>query len=118
MDLKNHIPSGPIDQKWDKHRAELKLVNPANKRKFKVIVVGTGLAGSSSAATLAELGYNVEAFTYHHAERTRSLLKVVSMLPRIIRTMATLYGASSMILSRAETSVPAKAMCTDLLRFR
>jgi succinate dehydrogenase / fumarate reductase flavoprotein subunit len=69
MDLKNHIPSGPIDQKWDKHRAELKLVNPANKRKFKVIVVGTGLAGSSSAATLAELGYNVEAFTYHDSAR-------------------------------------------------
>jgi succinate dehydrogenase / fumarate reductase flavoprotein subunit len=69
MDLKNHIPGGPIDQKWDKHRAELKLVNPANKRKFKVIVVGTGLAGSSSAATLAELGYNVEAFTYHDSAR-------------------------------------------------
>lgn len=69
MDLKNHIPSGPIEQKWDKHRAELKLVNPANKRKFSVIVVGTGLAGSSAAASLAELGYNVQAFTYHDSAR-------------------------------------------------
>jgi len=47
MDLKNNIPSGPLEQKWDRHRAELKLVNPANKRKFNVIVVGTGLAGPS-----------------------------------------------------------------------
>ncbi|MBM4178246.1 MAG: fumarate reductase/succinate dehydrogenase flavoprotein subunit [Ignavibacteria bacterium] len=69
MDLKNHIPSGPIEQKWDKHRVELKLVNPANKRKFSVIVVGTGLAGSSAAASLAELGYNVQAFTYHDSAR-------------------------------------------------
>ena len=69
MDLKNNIPSGPLEQKWDRHRAELKLVNPANKRKFNVIVVGTGLAGASAAATLAELGYNVQAFTYHDSPR-------------------------------------------------
>ncbi|MEN9281948.1 MAG: hypothetical protein RL594_883 [Bacteroidota bacterium] len=69
MELNSGIPSGPIEQQWDKHRAELKLVNPANKRKFSVIVVGTGLAGASSAATLAELGYNVQAFTYHDSAR-------------------------------------------------
>jgi succinate dehydrogenase / fumarate reductase, flavoprotein subunit len=69
MQLNSNIPSGPVSEKWDRHRAEIKLVNPANKRKYKVIVVGTGLAGSSAAATLAELGYNVEVFTYHDSPR-------------------------------------------------
>ncbi len=69
MELNSHIPSGPIAEKWDKHKTELKLVNPANKRKFKVVVVGTGLAGASAAATLAELGYNVTAITYHDSPR-------------------------------------------------
>jgi len=69
MELNSHIPSGPLAEKWDKHKAELKLVNPANKRKFSVIVVGTGLAGASAAATLAELGYNVTAVTYHDSPR-------------------------------------------------
>ena len=59
MILDGKIPGGPLDQKWDRHRFELKLVNPANKRRHRVIVVGTGLAGASAAATLAELGYNV-----------------------------------------------------------
>lgn len=69
MALNSNIPGGPIQQQWDKHRAELKLVNPANKRKYNVIVVGTGLAGASAAATLSELGYNVSAFTYHDSAR-------------------------------------------------
>ncbi len=63
------IPEGPIADKWDNHKFNVKLVNPANKRKFKVLVVGTGLAGASAAATLAELGYNVEAFTFHDTPR-------------------------------------------------
>lgn len=69
MELHSHIPSGPLERKWDSHKANLKLVNPANKRKFSVIVVGTGLAGASAAATLAELGYNVTAITYHDSPR-------------------------------------------------
>ena len=61
MELNANIPSGPIDKKWEKHRFDMKLVNPANKRKYNVIVVGTGLAGGAAAATLAELGYaNIE----------------------------------------------------------
>ncbi len=63
------IPGGPIKDKWDKHRFELKLVNAANKRKYKVLIVGTGLAGASAAASLAELGYEVEAFTYNDSPR-------------------------------------------------
>ena len=63
------IPAGPIAEKWDTYIADAKLVNPNNKRKFKVIVVGTGLAGASAAATLAELGYQVDAFTFHDSPR-------------------------------------------------
>jgi succinate dehydrogenase / fumarate reductase flavoprotein subunit len=69
MKLEANIPSGPIDKKWDRHRFDMKLVNPANKRKYSVIVVGTGLGGASAAATMAELGYNVKAFCYQDSPR-------------------------------------------------
>ncbi len=69
MQLDSKIPSGPIAEKWTKHKFNIKLVNPSNKRKHKIIVVGTGLAGSSSAATLAELGYDVKAFCFHDSPR-------------------------------------------------
>src|SRR6188768_1969360 len=69
MVLDAKIPSGPIDRKWDKARFELKLVNPANKRKFEVLVVGSGLAGASAAATLAELGYKVSCFCFQDSPR-------------------------------------------------
>ena len=67
--LNSKVPSGPLADKWDNFKANAKLVNPNNKRKFKVIVVGTGLAGASAAATLAELGYQVDAFTFHDSPR-------------------------------------------------
>ena len=63
------IPDGPIAEKWDKHRFEMKLVNPANKRKYNVIVVGSGLAGASASATMGELGYNVQCFCYQDSPR-------------------------------------------------
>jgi succinate dehydrogenase / fumarate reductase flavoprotein subunit len=69
MELNAHIPDGPIEGKWDKARFDLKLVNPANKRKFSVIVVGSGLAGASAAASLGELGYNVKCFCYQDSPR-------------------------------------------------
>ncbi len=69
MILDGKVPSGPITEKWDRHRFNLKLVNPANKRKFSIIVVGTGLAGGSAASTLAELGYNVKAFCFQDSPR-------------------------------------------------
>jgi succinate dehydrogenase / fumarate reductase, flavoprotein subunit len=68
-DLNSKIPSGPIAEKWTNHKAKIKVVSPANKRKLDVIVVGTGLAGASAAASLAELGYNVTAFCYQDSPR-------------------------------------------------
>ena len=69
MQLESKAPSGPIETRWDRHRFNLKLVNPANKRKYHVIMVGSGLAGGSGAATLAELGYNVSCFCYQDSPR-------------------------------------------------
>jgi succinate dehydrogenase / fumarate reductase flavoprotein subunit len=69
MNLDGRIPSGPLAQKWDKHKFDIKLVNPANKRKFDIIVVGSGLAGASAAASLAELGYQVKCFCFQDSPR-------------------------------------------------
>lgn len=69
MKLESKIPDGPIEQRWDSHKFNMKLVNPANKRKFNVIVVGSGLAGASAAASLGELGYNVRCFFYQDSPR-------------------------------------------------
>src|SRR5688500_11879272 len=69
MTLVSRVPEGPLATKWEKARFNMKLVNPANKRKYKVLVVGTGLAGASAAASLAELGYTVETFCYQDSPR-------------------------------------------------
>src|SRR5438477_9333880 len=69
MELNSKCQTGPIETRWDKHRFDLKLVNPANKRKFSVIVVGSGLAGASASASLAELGYNVQCFCFQDTPR-------------------------------------------------
>src|SRR5512140_2311225 len=69
MELKSKLPSGPIETAWDRTRQELKLVNPSNKRKYSIIMVGSGLAGASGAATLAELGYQVKCFCYQDSPR-------------------------------------------------
>jgi succinate dehydrogenase / fumarate reductase flavoprotein subunit len=69
MSLDSKIPAGPLEQKWSKHKMDSKLINPANKRKFNIIVVGSGLAGGAAAATLSELGYNVKCFCYQDSPR-------------------------------------------------
>src|SRR5512146_2793641 len=69
MILDGKVPPGPLTTKWDKYRFDMKLVNPANKRKFDVIVVGSGLAGASAAATMAELGYKVKCFCFQDSPR-------------------------------------------------
>ncbi len=90
--LDARAPGGPIETRWERAKFDLKLVNPANKRKFKVIVVGTGLAGASAAASLAELGYKVEVLLlpgHRRAARTRSPPRAASTPPRTTRTTAT-----------------------------
>jgi succinate dehydrogenase / fumarate reductase flavoprotein subunit len=69
IELKSKTPAGPLPEKWDRHRFDMKLVNPANKRKYTVIVVGSGLAGGAAAATLSELGYNVRCYCYQDSPR-------------------------------------------------
>jgi succinate dehydrogenase / fumarate reductase flavoprotein subunit len=69
MELKSSAPTGPIETSWERHRFDMKLVNPANRRKYTVIVVGSGLAGASASATLGELGYNVRCFCYQDSPR-------------------------------------------------
>ncbi len=69
LDLNSKLPSGPLEQKWEQHKFSMKLVNPANKRRHHVIVVGAGLAGASASATMAELGYKVSTFVYHDSPR-------------------------------------------------
>ncbi len=69
MKLDSKTPGGPLETKWERYRFELKRVNPANRRKFDIIVVGTGLAGASAAASFGELGFNVHSFTYHDSPR-------------------------------------------------
>jgi hypothetical protein len=98
MELDAKIPAGPIETLWDKYKFNLKLVNPANKRKYNIIMVGSGLAGGSAAATLGELGYNVQCFCFQDspAARTPSPRRAASTPPRIITAMATASTASSM----------------------
>ena len=69
MDLHSRVPAGPLEQKWDRHKFDLKLVNPANKRKYTVIVVGSGLAGASAASSLGELGYQVRCYCFQDSPR-------------------------------------------------
>ena len=69
MSFESKIPEGALDEKWTKYRSTMNLVAPNNKRRLDIIVVGTGLAGASAAATLGELGYNVKAFTFHDSPR-------------------------------------------------
>ena len=100
MSLDAKIPEGPLAEKWSRHKFNLKLVNPANKRKYDVIVVGTGLAGASAAASLAELGYNVKRFVFRIVPAVRILLRrrVVLMLPKITKMMVIVFTGYFMIL--------------------
>ncbi len=69
VELRSNEPTGPIEQRWTKHKAESKLVAPANRRKYEIIVVGSGLAGGAAAATLGELGYKVKCFCFQDSPR-------------------------------------------------
>jgi succinate dehydrogenase / fumarate reductase flavoprotein subunit len=115
MALDAKIPGGPIAEKWDRHRFELKLVNPANKRKFTIIVVGTGLAGGSAAATLAELGYNVKNLLHPGQPPrgpTASPPRAASTRPKTTPTTATASGGCFTTRSKAAISGPGRPTST------
>ena len=98
--IDSKIPQGPLAEKWTNYKNHQKLVNPANKRRLDIIVVGTGLAGASAAASLGEMGFRVFNFCIQdfRAVHTLSLHRVVSMLQRIIKMMVTRFTVCSTIL--------------------
>ena len=110
--LKSSAPDCDLKHKWTQHKFNLKLVNPSNKRKYKVIVVGTGLAGASAAASMAELGYSVKAFSFMNRleELIVLQLKVVLMQQKIIKTMEIAYFVCSTILLREAITEQEKQM--------
>ena len=96
--LDSKIPEGPIAEKWTNYKAHQKLVNPANKRRLDIIVVGTGLAGASAAASLGEMGFRVFNFCIQDSpRRAHSIAAQVSTLPRTTRTTVTLFIVCSTI---------------------
>ena len=107
-------PDGPIETRWERHKFNNKLVNPANRRKLSVIIVGTGLAGASAGATLGEAGYHVKSFCYQDSPRrpTRSPPRAVSTRRRTTRVTATRSTGSSTTRSRAATTAPARTTST------
>ena len=97
--IDSKIPEGPVAEKWTNYKAHQKLVNPANKRRLDIIVVGTGLAGASAAASLGEMGFKVFNFCIQDSPRRAhpSLHREVSMQLRITRTTVTLFTVCSTI---------------------
>ncbi len=116
--INSKIPAGEMAQKWIKYKDTCKLVNPANKRSLEIIVIGTGLAGASAAASLGEMGYKVKAFCFRipPAVRTLSRRRAVSTQLRIIRMTATLRSVFFMIRSKAATTGQGKQTFTVLPR--
>ena len=111
--LEARIPSGPIEQKWDKCRFEMKLVNPANRRKHSIIVVGAGLGGAAAAATLGQRGYHVHCFSYHDTPRRAHSIAAQGglTLPRTTAMMAIVFPAFSRTRSRAVIFALVKPTC-------
>jgi len=119
MSLDSKIPAGPLEQKWSSHKMNSKLINPANKRKFNIIVVGSGLAGGAAAATLSELGYNVNGSGTkdRRAAPTPSPRKAASTHRKITATTATPFTAFSTTPSRAAISAPVRPTSIASPRF-
>ena len=115
-EINSKIPQGPLADKWKNYKDHQKLVNPANKRRLDIIVVGTGLAGASAAASLAEMGFNV--FRTHLVVLIQSLHRVVSMLLRTIRMMVTLFTVCSTIQSKVVTIVLVKLTYIVWLKYQ
>ena len=98
--LESRVPNGPLAEKWSKHKNDIRLVNPANKRNIDIIVVGTGLAGASASASLAELGYNVKTFCYQDSPRRAHSIAAQGGVnaAKTIKVMVTLFIVYSTIL--------------------
>ena len=110
MELRANVPAGPIDQKWDTHRFEMKLVNPANKRRFNIIVVGSGLAGASAARRSPSWGIRSNASASRTARAAPIVAAQGASTPRkTIATMATASIAYSMTRSKVATTAPREA---------
>ena len=105
MNLDSKIPDGPLSEKWSSHKFKMKLVNPANRRKYSVIVVGSGLAGGAAAASLAEQGYNVSCFCYQDSPRRAHSIAAQGGINarRITKTTVTVFIDFFMIQSKAAT---------------
>ena len=118
--LDSRIPQGPIQEKWDNHRFNTKLVNPSNKRKYKVLVVGTGLAGASAAATLSELGYQVEAFCIQDSPRRAHSIAAQGGInaAKTIQTMVTQFGDFFTTQLKAATTEQEKQTSIDWHKYR
>ena len=116
--LQSRIPEGPLAEKWSNYKSNQNLVNPANKRKLDVIVIGTGLAGASAAASLAEMGFKVKSFCYQDSPEgpIASRHREGPMLQRTTRMTVTASTGSSSIPSRAVITAPVKPTCTALPR--
>jgi heterodisulfide reductase subunit A-like polyferredoxin len=113
--LDSKIPAGPLKDKWKNHKDHMNLVAPNNRDKIDIIVVGTGLAGGSAAATLAEQGYNVKAFCYQDSPRRAHSIAAqeVSTQLKIIREMVTLLTDCSMIPLKVVTTEQERLTFTD-----
>jgi len=112
--LNSKIPKGPLAEKWSTYKDTQNLVNPANKRRIDIIVVGSGLAGAAAAASLGEMGFVVKCFTYHDSPvgRTAFPHRAASMQRRITATTATASTGCFTTQSKGRFTVPAKATCT------
>ena len=118
--IDSKIPEGPVAEKWTNYKAHQKLVNPANKRRLDIIVVGTGLAGASAAASLGEMGFRVFNFCIQDSPAVLTLLqhRVVSTQLKTIKMMVTRFTVFSTIQSKAVTTVHAKPTFIDWLRYQ
>ena len=113
MALESKVPVGNMDEKWSKYKSTCKLVNPANKRNIDIIVVGTGLAGASAAATLAELGYNVKAFCFQDSARRAHSIAAQGGVnaAKNYQMMEIAFIVCFTTLSKVATIVQEKVMC-------
>jgi 2-polyprenyl-6-methoxyphenol hydroxylase-like FAD-dependent oxidoreductase len=118
--LDSKIPSGPLDNKWTYYKGHCKLVNPANKRKLEIIVVGTGLAGASAAASLGELGYQVKAFCFQDSPRRAHSIAAQGGInaAKTIRTTVTplsvcftIPSKAAIIVHESQCSPPGRSKC-------